>query len=316
MRRKFGQSIRFLSSVLGCLALGVLPALGQVYPSRTVTMVIPFTPGGSNDVVGRYLAEGLTRIWKQKVIIENRGGAGSVIGTNAVARAAPDGHTLLFVSSSYTTIAAAKTKLPYDPLKDLVPVGMAAVGHMVVATGKRVPLPTLAELARQAKTQPILYGTAGIGGTGHFSSELLNEVAGIKMQAVHYRGGTDAMVDVAGERIDVYFGKRITQILPFIDGGKAVATAIAGKTRAAAFPDVPTVAEAGFPGAESEIWWGVFVPAGTPQAIVDKINADMNAVMGAPEAKEFLAEARGHFPSPCQDLHSRISSAMRSPSGS
>jgi tripartite-type tricarboxylate transporter receptor subunit TctC len=157
-------------------------------------------------------------------------------------------------------------------------------------------MPTLAELVKQARSQPILYGTAGLGGSGHFSSELLNEVAGVKMAPVHYRGGTDAMVDVAGERIDVYFGT-VTQVLPFIDGGKAVPAAIASKSRTPAFPDVPTVGEAGFPGAESDIWWGVFAPAGTPPAIVAKINADMNSVMGAPEAKDFLAK-QGAFPSP------------------
>jgi tripartite-type tricarboxylate transporter receptor subunit TctC len=290
------QRRSFLRAWLCAALLAAAPAAAQDYPGRTVTMVIPFTPGGSNDVIGRYLADGLTRLWKQKVIIENKGGAGSIIGTASVARANPDGLTLLFVSASYTTIAAAKAKLPYDPLKDLAPVGLAAVGHMVVVTGKRVPMPTLAELAKQAKLQPIMYGTSGLGASPHFSAALLNEVAGIKMEAVHYRGGTDAMVDVAGERIDVYFGT-ITQVLPFIEGGKAVPAAIASKTRTPAFPDVPTVAEAGFPGAESDIWWGVFAPAGTPPAIIAKINADMNAVMGAPEAKEFLSK-QGAFPSP------------------
>ena len=264
-------------------------ASAQEFPSKPVTIVIPFTPAGSNDTIGRYLADGLGKLWKQTVVVENRPGAGSAIGAAHVAKARPDGYTLLFVSSTFTTNAATQKSLPFDPVKDLQPVGMGAIGQMVIVTGSRVPMPTLADLVKQAKSQKIFYGTTGVGSSTQFAAELFSDVAGIKMQPVHYKGGTDALVDMAGGRLDVYVGT-VTQVLSSVSNNTAKPVAIVSKSRSKALPDVPTVAEAGTPGAETDLWWGVFVAAKTPKVVVAKINDGINAVMTTPESTEFLAK--------------------------
>lgn len=264
-------------------------AHAEDYPSKPVTIVIPFTPAGSNDTIGRYLADGLGKLWKQTVVVENRPGAGSAIGAAHVAKARPDGYTLLFVSSTFTTNAATQKSLPFDPVKDLQPVGMGAIGQMVIVTGSRVPMPTLADLVKQAKSQKIFYGTTGVGSSTQFAAELFSDVAGIKMQPVHYKGGTDALVDMAGGRLDVYVGT-VTQVLSSVANKTATPIAIVSKSRSKALPNVPTVAEAGAPGAETDLWWGVFVASKTPKDVVAKINNGINAVMTTPESTEFLAK--------------------------
>lgn len=283
--------MKILKALLPVAGLLLAPAAAQAqeYPTKNVTMVIPFTPAGSNDTIGRYLAENLGKLWKQTVVIENRPGAGSAIGSAHVAKARPDGYTLLFVSSTFTTNAATQKNLPFDPVKDLQPVGIGALGQMVIVTGTRTPMPTLADLIKQAKSQKIFYGTTGVGSSTQFAAELFSDVAGIKMQAVHYKGGTDALVDMAGGRLDVYVGT-VTQVQPSIASKTAVPVAVASKARVQALPDVPTVAEAGAPGAETDFWWGVFTAAKTPKAVVAKINESINAVMATPESAEFLAK--------------------------
>ena len=277
----------------GLLLTGLLisssHAIAQNYPTRTVTLVVPFSPGASNDIFGRYLAAKLSETWKQAVVVENRPGAGSVIGTAHVAKAKPDGLTLLLVSSTLTTNAATRTDLPFEPLKDLQPVGLVALGQMVVVTGSRIPMASLQELVKQAKAQTVFYGTAGVGSSPTFSAELLNDVAGIRMQAVHYKGGTEALLDLSGGRIDVYVGT-LTTLLPMITSKTVTAVAVASQTRSGTLPEVPTVAEAGFPGAESDIWWGVFAPAGLPGDVTAKINKDIDATMTMPEARDFLVK--------------------------
>ncbi|MBS7706903.1 Bug family tripartite tricarboxylate transporter substrate binding protein [Chelatococcus asaccharovorans] len=277
--------------ILLCVGAACLSGLAsaQDFPTKRVTIVIPFTPAGSNDTIGRYLADGLAKLWSTPVVVENKPGAGSAIGSAHVAQSRPDGYTLLFVSGTFTTNAATQSNLPFDPVKDLKPVGMGALGQMVIVTGSRVPVNNLADLAKAAKTQKIFYGTTGVGSSTQFAGELLNDVAGIKMEPVHYKGGTDALVDMAGGRLDVYVGT-VTQVLSSVASNKAKPIAIASKTRSKAMPDVPTVAEAGFAGAEADIWWGVFAPSGTPDAVVTKINQGINTVMGSPEATEFLAK--------------------------
>ncbi|MBS7701036.1 MULTISPECIES: tripartite tricarboxylate transporter substrate-binding protein [unclassified Chelatococcus] len=276
-------------ALFACATLFSGLASAQDFPSKRVTIVIPFTPAGSNDTIGRYLADGLSKLWGTPVVVENRPGAGSAIGSAHVAQSKPDGYTLLFVSGTFTTNAATQANLPFDPVKDLKPVGMGALGQMVIVTGSRVPTSNLADLVKAAKTQKVFYGTTGVGSSTQFAGELLNDVAGIKMEPVHYKGGTDALVDMAGGRLDVYVGT-VTQVLSSVTSNKAKPVAIASKTRSKALPDVPTVAEAGFAGAEADIWWGVFAPSGTPDAVVTKINQGINKVMASQEATEFLAK--------------------------
>lgn len=266
------------------------PVMGsaQDFPSKTVTMVVPFSAGGSNDLLGRYLAEQLGNKWQQTVVVENKPGAGAAVGASYVVQSEKDGHTLLFVSGTLTTTGATSRNLPFDPIKDLQPVGLGAFGTWVLVTGPRLGATSLQEFADAAKEQTVFYGTTGVGSSTQMTAEIFAKTAGIKMEPVHYKGGTDALVDLAGGRIDLYAGT-ITQVRSTLDSGKATALAVAGNKRASALPDVPTVAEAGFAGAESEIWWGVFAPAGTPMEIVEKINADINELMNTDASAEFLA---------------------------
>lgn len=264
----------------------------EEYPSKTVTIIVPFTPGGSNDAIARYLADSLGKLWKQNVIVENKAGGGSSIGSAYVARSAPDGSKLLLVSSSYTTNAASRDDQGFDPLKDLKPVSMVARGQVAVVAGKRVPINSLADLAREAKAKPIFFGTAGVGSTQHFNGELLNEVMGIKMQPVAYRGGQESLLDLAAGRIDIVVGT-IAGVLPAIEGGRATPIAVLGTTRSKALSNVPTAAEAGFANAVTQNYWAVFVPSATPDAVVAKINRDIRAVTHTPEGRKFLLKLDG-----------------------
>jgi tripartite-type tricarboxylate transporter receptor subunit TctC len=278
----------FIRTLLVAAAI-TAPLVATTEQNQPIVLVIPFSAGGSNDSIGRYLADRLSRLWNQTVVVENRPGAGSAIGSAHVARSAPDGHTLLFVSSSLTTMAATVTNLPFDPMDDLRPIGLAAVGQTVIVTGSRIHMPTLASLIEQSRSRTIFYGTAGVGTTSHLAAELLNDAAGIKMTAVHYRGASNAMIDMAGGRLDVYVGA-VASLMSSVASGMATPVAVVGRMRDPAIPDVPTAAEAGFPGMEADVWWGVFAPAGTPAAEVSRINEGINAVMETPESRALLAK--------------------------
>jgi len=271
-------------------------AVAQSFPERQVTIVIPFSPGGSNDTLGRYLAEQLGEVWGETVIVDNRPGAGAMVGASYVARAEPDGHTILFVSGTLTTTAATRRNLPVDPMEDLQPVAMGAVGQMAIVTGSRVPMTTVEDVLREARSQTLFYGTTGVGSITHFGAELLSSVADIQMEPVHYSGGTDALVDLAGGRIDLYVGT-VTQVMSSIQSGMATPVAVISASRSSALPDVPTIGEAGVPGAEADVWWGVFTADGTPPEVVQALNDAINGLMSRPAAAEFLAPF-GAQPSP------------------
>jgi tripartite-type tricarboxylate transporter receptor subunit TctC len=264
----------------------------QTYPTKNVTIVVPFSAGGSNDVIARYLADALGKLWKQTVLVENRPGGGSAIGAAYVAKSPPDGYRMLFVSSSYTTLSATRTDLPFDPIKDLKPVSMVARGPVAIVTGSRVPMATLADLIRESKSRTIFYGTAGVGSTQHFNAELVNDALGIKMVPVAYPGGTESLVDLAGGRIDVVVGT-LAGLLSYIKNGTAKPVAVMGEKRSPALPDTPTTTEAGFPAATTTNYWAVFLPAGTPDAIAAKINADIKTVTNSSEGREFLTKLDG-----------------------
>ena len=187
------RGMRMIATAALVLAGVMTPSVSnaQAYPTKNVTLVVPFSPGGSNDVIARYLADALGKLWKQTVLVENRPGGGSAIGAAYVAKSPPDGYRMLFVSSSYTTLSATRTDLPFDPIKDLKPVSMVARGPVAIVTGSRVKMATLADLIRESKSRTIFYGTAGVGSTQHFNAELVNDALGIKMVAVAYPGGTE-----------------------------------------------------------------------------------------------------------------------------
>ncbi len=274
----------FICGLVAATAL-VLPwtASAQDYPAKQVTMVVPFAPGGTVDVMARYLSEALAKEWKQAVVVENRPGAGTIVGAAHVSKAQPDGYTLLLVSGSFTTSAAIQPNLPFDPQKDLKPVGLAGMGHYLLLTGSRVPIATLGELAEKAKAQKIFYGTTGVGSISHLAGQLLNDVLGADMEAVHFAGGSPAMVDLGGGRIDLFVASPSEAATGL---GKPVATM--STVRLESMPDVPTVAEAGFPDAQAAAWWGVLAPTGISDVIVEKINGDVAKIMNSPEGIEFL----------------------------
>lgn len=262
----------------------------QDFPgTEPITVVIPFTAGGSNDTIGRYMADGLSAKFGVPVVVENMPGAGSAIGAAHVAQSAPDGHTVLFVSSTYTTNAATAANLPFDPEKDLLPVAIAALGQMVIVTGPKLAVTDLAGMVDKAKAEGLFYGTTGVGSSTQFAAALFSDVVGLKFEPVHYPGGTDALIDIAGGRLDVYFGT-VAQALSQIEAGNVTAIAVTSATRASALPDVPTVAEAGFPGTEMDNWWGVFAPAGTPPDVLEALNAAITETMTSDAAGEFLAK--------------------------
>jgi tripartite-type tricarboxylate transporter receptor subunit TctC len=276
--------------LLGALFPSVVSA--QEYPTKLVTIVVPFPAGASNDAIGRYLADSLSKLWKRTFVVENRPGGGSAIGSAQVAKSRPDGYTLLLVSSSFTTNAAVHKDLRFDPVKDLQPVSMVARGDVAVVTGSRLPMATLADLVREAKAQTIFYGTAGVGSTQHFNAELLSDALGIKMMAVPYPGGTGGLIDLAGGRIDVVVGT-LGGLLSSISAGTAKPVAVLSKTRSKALPSVPTTADAGYPAAITENYWAIFVPTGTPPAVIARINEGVKTVTHSPEGRKFLANLDG-----------------------
>lgn len=261
----------------------------EPYPARNVTVVVPFSPGASNDTIARYLANGLSKKWGKSVVVENKPGAGGAIGSAQVARANADGYTLLFMSSAYTTMAATTTtkERGFDALADLVPTAMAARGQFVLVTGPSVKAKNFAEFLAEAKARPMFAATPGLNSGSHFAAEALNAAAGIKIDPVNYKGGNEAALDMMAGRVDTYIGS-VTFSTPFIKDGKMKALAILSSDRSTALPDVPSIAELGYKDAEFSSWWGVFVPAKTPQAIIDKVNADINALMTSPEGAKFL----------------------------
>jgi tripartite-type tricarboxylate transporter receptor subunit TctC len=284
-----------LGAVLFAASIGLSPAAvraqgSEPYPSKPVRFVLPFPPGGGTDILGRLLSERLAARLGQPVVIENRGGAGGNVGAEAAARSAPDGYTIVLVAPSLTISPSLYKKLAYDPVKDFAPVSLVATVPNVMVTHPSVPARNLAEFIALAKKKPgaMNFGSGGSGTSNHLAGELFNIVAGVRLVHVPYKGVNLAMNDVmSGELQLVVIG--IPAAAPHIKAGKLRALAVIDSKRAAALPDVPTAAEAGLPNFEVTTWYGVLAPAGTPRAIVTRLNAEIVAVMHSPEMKERLA---------------------------
>jgi len=262
------------------------------YPTRPIRLIIPFPPGGSNDILGRFIAQKMTERLGQTTIADNRPGADGIIGTDAAARAAPDGLTILIVSTSFTMNPAVH-KLPYDSLKSLVPVAQIASGGNVIATHPNFPAKTAKELVALAKAKPgqLHYASSGIGGFNHFGGEQFNMLAGVKLSHIPYKGGGPSMLDVMTGQVEVVFGTLI-QAIPHIRSGKLKALGVGSTKRSPLLPDVPTVSESGVPGYDGSVWWGILVPAGVPEGIVMKLNSTIGAIVSEPEmTKRLVAEA-------------------------
>jgi len=245
-----------------CLAA---PVAAEDYPSRPVRLIIPFPPGGSNDVVGRVFATRLSERLGKQVVVDNRSGAGGVVGTEVVANAPPDGYTLLVISLAHA-VNPWLYKLSYDPIKAFAPIGIMASGTNVLVVHPDLPVHSVKELLDMAKAKPgeLQYASAGIGSFQHLGGELFKLTAKVDLLHVPFRGGGPAMIDVVGGHTKVMFSS-LVQTTPFIHSGKLRALATGGAKRSPVLPDIPTIAEAGVPGYEATNWWGILAPAGTPK---------------------------------------------------
>src|ERR1044072_1348082 len=274
-------ALRLAASALLLLACAA-PAAAE-YPDRPVRLIIPFPPGGSNDVVGRLVANQLSIQLGHKVFVANRGGAGGVLGTEAAAAAAPDGYTLLVVSLAHA-VNPALYKLNYDPIKSFTPISIMATGPNVLVVNPSLPVKNVKELLALAKEKPgtLDYASAGVGSFQHLGGELFKLVAGVNLQHVPYKGARPALQDVIAGHVKVMFSS-LVQTTPFIQSGQLRALGTGGETRNPVLADVPTIAEAGVPGYVAANWWGIVAPAGTTQPIVDRLHKDMQAVLTAPE---------------------------------
>jgi len=279
----------------------LVPAIAgaqAAWPTRPIRLVVPFAPGGSNDIIARVLGDKLGARLGQPVIVENKPGAGGTIGTDFVAKSPPDGYTLLFVSTSFTTNAASGKTLPYDLLKDLQPIGQVAAGAFAVVVGNEVPAKTLKEFIELARAKPneVSYGTAGVGGINHLGTELFASAAKIQLVHVPYKGIGPAFTDLMGGRLQMAL-PTIASVTAYLQSGKMRGLAVTSAQRSPLAPDLPTVSEAGVPGFELEVWWGIVAPAKMPPALVKRINEELNAVLAAPEVSAVLAK-EGATPRP------------------
>lgn len=289
---------QLFAAVLGlALAQGALAQAG--YPSRTITMVVGFAPGGGTDTVARIVAPKLAASIGAAVVVENKAGAGGNVATEYVARTAPDGYTILLGNVGSLAVAPhLVAKLGYDPLRDLAPITMAVVFANVLVVDPKLPIASLADFVKYAKEKPgaISYGSSGIGGAGHLAGELLKQMAGIDIVHVPYKGGGPAMQGMLGGQVQAIFATQVSAGGQ-IKGGKVRAVATTGTARSPELPDVPTVAESGYPGYEALNWYAYLAPAATPRPIVDRLNAEIVAALKAPEVREQLAR-QGVEPQP------------------
>ncbi len=265
-------------------------ATAQTYPSRPIRFVVPFAPGGANDVVGRIIAQKLTDALGQPVIVDNRGGAGGTIGADIVAKAPPDGHTLLIASVGMAVNVALYPRLPYDTLRDFAPVSLMGEQANVVVVHPSLPAKTIAELLVLARAKPgqISYGSGGVGSTSHLVTVLFLTAAKVDMLHVPYKGLGPALIDVIGGQLQLAVSN-VSTALPHIKAGKLRALAVTAQKRVQLLPDIPTVGEAGVPGAESTGWYGLLVTAGTPQAVIGTLNKEVTRIMNSAAIKEQFA---------------------------
>ncbi|MBM3356442.1 MAG: tripartite tricarboxylate transporter substrate binding protein [Betaproteobacteria bacterium] len=277
-----------------CAAL-LVPFAGaahaQEYPGRPLRMVVPFAPGGAADILARVIAHRLTESWGQQAIVDNRTGAGGIVGSEVVAKAAPDGHTLLVTSSSHAINASLYAKLPYDTLKDFTSIAPVAAISNVLIVNANVPAKTVSELVQLAKSKPgqLKFGSAGAGSTLHLAAELFKLTAGVDMLHVPYKGNAPAITDLLGGSIDLMFPP-VINVVPLQQDKRIRVLAVCTPKRSPALPDVPTLAELGIKGYAFESWWGMFGPARLPKGLTVKLNAEVRRILSLPEVREVLGK--------------------------
>ena len=281
-----------LQRLAACLAfLLAATAHAQSWPTKPVRIVVPFPAGGPTDVMTRVLAEKLSTALGHPVVVDNKPGAGGSIGSDLVAKSAPDGYTLVMATSSTHSIGPSLGKLPYDPKKDFTPIVYVGKATNILVVSPTLNITTLPQLIDYAKKNPgkLNYASSGIGGISHLTSEMFASMAGIKITHVPYKGTQLSMPDLMSGQIGILFDSVLTA-KPHIDAKRVVALTVSSKERSNLVPDMPTMAESGLPGFDSWTWFGLFGPAGTPQAVVDRVNAEVNRIVTDPAVRERFAQ--------------------------
>jgi tripartite-type tricarboxylate transporter receptor subunit TctC len=264
-------------------------ALAQAYPVKSIRVVVPFAPGGATDITGRTIGARMSETLKQTIVVDNRSGGGGVIGADIVAKAPPDGYTVLLATPAETAILPHLQKLPYDPLKDLAPVSLATASPLILVVHPSLPAKSVKELVALIKARPgqLSYGSAGTGGVHHLAAESLKITLKLDMVHVPYKGVGAVMPDLLGGHIQMTFSS-MPPSMPFVESGKLQALAVTSRARSSAAPDVPTMIEAGVPDFVATNWFAYFVPAGTPEAIVGTLNAEINRTLKREDVKAKL----------------------------
>lgn len=287
MKHGFGVIV----SLLGALSLvGVCGgAFAESYPSKPIRLIVPYAPGGGTDVLARALGQKLSENWGQQVVIDNRPGANGMIGSDIVAKSAPDGYTLLIVVATHAINPSLYKKTPYDTVKDFAPVTLAASSPFVLAVHPASPAKSLKEFIALAKSKPGELSWASSEGSTQLAGELFRNMAGVEMVHTSYKGGAPLMTDLLGGHVSLGVTSVVT-VLPHAKAGKLKVLAVGGTKRSPALPDVPTAAEAGLPGYEANAWYGFLAPAGTPVDVVAKLHDEIVRILQTPEMKERLAQ--------------------------
>jgi tripartite-type tricarboxylate transporter receptor subunit TctC len=285
----------------------------QAYPLKPVRLVLPYPPGGGSDTIGRPLAQKLAEGLGQQVVVENRGGANGNIGMEHVARAAPDGYTIVLALTAQLAVnPGLYAKVPYDPVKDYAPITLLGTGTYILVVHPSLPVKSVKQLVALAKAQPgqIAYSSSGNGSGGHLAAELLSSMAGIRMLHVPYKGGGPALVDLIAGQVQVLFSTQLAS-WPHIQSGRIRALAVSTAKRPASIPDLPTIAEAGLPGYDAGVWYGILAPAGTPGEIIARLNTEIVRALSLPDYRKFLvSNAIEPIGSPPEELGRYIRSEL------
>ena len=261
------------------------------YPNRPVRLVIPFTTGGSNDIIGRFIADQLGKRLGETFVVDNRGGAGGTLGTDIVAKAKPDGYTLLLISTPHTANSSLYKKLPYNPLKDFIPVARIGTASQVISVFPGLPVKTLPELIEYAKARPgqVNYVSSGVGSSQHLVSEMFANLAGLQLVHIPYKGAGAALADVAAGHAQISVGT-VVQALPLIKGERLRPLAVSGAKRQAVIPDTPTAIEIGLKGFDADNWWGILAPTGTPAELTQKLSVTLADILSKPETVKKMSD--------------------------
>ena len=274
-----------IGAMLGCSALSA--AAQPAYPAKNITIIMPYTAGGSSDVLTRAVAKLLGEAWGRNIIVDNRPGASGMIGAEVVAKAAPDGYTLLGTTSSYPGTVAVRAKLPFDPAAAFVPVAMIARAPIVLAVHPSVPARNVKEFIALAKKRPLTYSSSGTGGNNHIAMGLFAMAAGIKMTHVPYKGIAPGVIALVSGEVEAIIASS-PAVMAQVKAGKVRALGVSSDKPTPLVPGLPAIAQSGVPGFTYENWWAIFAPAGTPASIVNQLNAGINKVLVSPQMKEFL----------------------------